>query len=50
MTEENRKISSYEEAISQYRTHLIERMEWMDRHIDSLRAYSHESKNKKFNH
>lgn len=50
MRQEERKIGSYEEAISQYRTHLIERMEWMDKHIDSLRAYSHESKNKKFNH
>ena len=23
---------------------------WMDEHIDILRQYSHESKNKKFNH
>lgn len=48
--DEERIIGSYEEAVSQYETRLISRMRWMDKHIEDLRFYAHESKNKKFNH
>ena len=44
------KIGSYEEAMEQYETRLIRHMRWMDEHIEDLLFYSHESKNKKFNH
>lgn len=47
---EDRHIGSYEEAITQYENHLISRLHWMDEHIEDLYTYSHESKNKKFNH
>lgn len=50
MDEEFRKIGSYEAAVEQYQGRLISRMGWMDKHIEALRAYSHESRNKKFNH
>lgn len=46
----DRAIGSYEEAVYQYENRLISRMNWMDKHIEDLRFYSHESKNKKFNH
>lgn len=50
MDEEFRKIGSYEAAVEQYQGRLISRMGWMDKHIEALRSYSHESRNKKFNH
>lgn len=50
LLQEGRKIGSYEAAVEQYETRLLRRMRWMDEHIEDLRSYSHESKNKKFNH
>lgn len=50
MPQDFRKISSYEDAVTQYRRRLISRMNWMDDHIEDLKFYSHNSKNKKFNH
>lgn len=50
LSDDYRKIGSYEEAIEQYETRLIRHMRWMDEHIEDLLFYSHESKNKKFNH
>lgn len=50
LSQDFRKISSYKDAIEQYRHRLISRMNWMDKHIEDLRFYSHESKNKKYNH
>lgn len=47
---EGRKIGSYEEAVEQYEGRLLRRLGWLDKHIDTLRSYSHESVNKKFNH
>lgn len=46
---EGRQIGSYEEAVEQYRKRLVSRMGWLDKHIDDLYSYSHESVNKKFN-
>lgn len=48
--EESRKIGSYEEAVEQYEHRLISRLGWLDKNIEALRSYSHESVNKKFNH
>ena len=50
LSDDYRKIGSYEEAMEQYETRLIRHMRWMDEHIEDLLFYSHESKNKKFNH
>lgn len=50
LSDDYRKIGSYEEAMEQYETRLIRHMRWMDEHIEDLLSYSHESKNKKFNH
>lgn len=47
---EGRQIGSYDEAMTQYRNRLLRRLGWLDAHIDTLRSYSHESVNKKFNH
>ena len=47
---EGRNPDSYEEAVEQLKDFCIQRGAWMDEHIDTLRQYSHPSKNKKFNH
>lgn len=44
-----RELHSYEEALSQMKGFLRERIAWMDENIDALRQYSAESKVKKFN-
>ncbi len=45
-----RNPHTHTEAVAQMKHFCIERGAWMDEHIDILRQYSHESKNKKFNH
>lgn len=45
-----RNLHSHEEAMQQMEDFIHERGEWMDENIEVLRQYSHESKNKKFNH
>lgn len=46
----NRNVRSYEEAIEQLKTHIVERGKFMDEHIESIRQFSSESKVKKYNH
>lgn len=46
----SRNPSNYEEAIQQLKNFLIARGNWLDQYIENLRQFSHESKNKKFNH
>ena len=45
-----RNPHSHAAAVAQMKRFCIERGAWMDENIDILRQYSHESKNKKFNH
>lgn len=45
-----RNPRSYEEAIAQIKEFIHVRGTWLDEHIDILSQYSHDSKNKKFNH
>ena len=45
-----RNPHTHTEAVAQMKRFCIERGAWMDENIDILRQYSHESKNKKFNH
>ena len=45
-----RNPHSHAAAVAQMKHFCIERGAWMDENIDILRQYSHESKNKKFNH
>ena len=45
-----RNPQNFEEAIAQLKDYIHERGEWMDKYIVILSQYSHESKNKKFNH
>lgn len=45
-----RNLHSYEEAVNQMKERLIFRGEWMDKTIETIRQYSHESKVKKYNH
>lgn len=45
-----RNPHSHAEAVAQMKDFCAQRGAWMDEHIDILRQYSHESKNKKFNH
>lgn len=47
---DERNMSSYDEALTQMKTRLIERGKWLDKNIENLRQYCHESKVKKFNH
>ena len=47
---ERRNPENHEEAIEQIKNFIHERGEWMDENIEILLQYSHESKNKKFNH
>jgi len=42
-------IDSYETAIKQYETFLLDRLQWLDENIEALRVYSNESVNKKYN-
>jgi hypothetical protein len=50
LSDEDRKIGSYEAAIEQYEARLIGHAHWLDEHIEVLKQYCHESKTKKFNH
>lgn len=43
-----RNLTSYEESIEQLKGALLDRGEWMDENIDSLRQYCHDSRTKKF--
>ena len=45
-----RNPRSQEAAVAQLKDFLQQRTRWMDQNIEVLRQYSHESKNKKFNH
>lgn len=48
LSDDSRNPDTYEEAISQVKTYLKRRLEWMDNNIESLRQYSAESKVKKY--
>ena len=45
-----RNPSNHEDAINQIRSYIQERGKWLDENLVILLQYSHESKNKKFNH
>lgn len=47
---EERNLRSFNEAIEQLKDYIQRRGKWLDENIEILRQYSHESKNKKFNH
>lgn len=46
---EDREICSYDDAVSQLKGFLIDRGNWLDRNIDSIREFSAESAVKKYN-
>lgn len=47
---EERRPKTCEEAVEDLREFIVERGAWLDRYIENLRQYSHESMVKKFNH
>lgn len=47
---ENRNIESHEEAVKQLKKYIKTRGKWMDENIESIKQYSHASKNKRYNH
>lgn len=47
---DSRNTTSYEEAIEDLKKHIVERGKFMDKHIETIKQFSHESKIKKFNH
>ena len=47
---DERNPSSYEEAVQQMENTLLDRVDWLDKHIEVLKQYGHESAVKKFNH
>lgn len=50
LTPDSRNPDDYDEAIAQLKDFCVERGEWLDKNIEILKQYSHESKVKKFNH
>ena len=50
LTPKERNVRSYDEAINQLKDFIVKRGAWLDKNIETLRQYSHESKIKKFNH
>lgn len=50
LSPDDRNPKNHEEAVQQIKDFIHERGEWMDENIEVLKQYSHESKNKKFNH
>lgn len=47
---EERNPASFEEAVGQLKEYIVERGAWMDRNIENLRQFAHESATKKYNH
>lgn len=47
---DSRNPESFEDAVSALREYIRERGRWMDAHIETIKQFSHPSKNKKFNH
>lgn len=47
---EDRRPQSYDEALSIFKSFVMNRGSWLDEHIEQLRQYSHESAVKKYNH
>ena len=45
-----RNPSSFEEAVQDMKDFIVGRGAWLDRNIENLRQYSHESINKRYNH
>lgn len=50
LTPKERNVRNFDEAIKQMKDFIIKRGDWLDKNIETLRQYSHESKVKKFNH
>ncbi len=47
---DDRNPGDHEDAVRQLKSAIRERGHWLDRNIENLRQYSHESANKQFNH
>lgn len=50
LSPDDRNLKSYDDAVLQLKNFLIKRGNWLDKNIDILKQYSHESQVKKFNH
>ena len=46
----DRNPTSFDEAVDDLRTFITQRGAWLDRNIENLRQYSHESVNKRYDH
>ncbi|HPY98889.1 MAG TPA: CotH kinase family protein [Clostridia bacterium] len=44
-----RNLKSYDAALNQLKNYITARGKWMDENIDSIKQYSHDSRNKSFN-
>lgn len=47
---DDRNVRNYQEATAQLKEYIEKRGTWLDKNIEVLQEFSHESKNKKFNH
>lgn len=47
---EERNPRNFEDAVEQLKEFIVHRGAWLDRNIENLRQYSHESANKRYNH
>lgn len=50
LSPDSRNPADYEEAVREMKEALLDRLQWLDEHIEVLRQYGHESAVKKFNH
>lgn len=50
LTDPSRNLTSYEEAITQLKNHIINRGTFLDDYIDTVKQFSSESKVKRYNH
>jgi hypothetical protein len=44
-----RNLKSYEAALNQLKEYITARGKWIDENIDTLKQFSHESRNKSYN-
>lgn len=50
LSPDSRNPASYEKAIANLKNHIVNRGKFMDKYIETIAQFSHESKVKKFNH
>lgn len=50
LSPDDRNLLSHQEAVDQLKGYILDRGAWLDENLHIIQQYSHDSKNKKFNH